>query len=216
MPKYTWKPSTTGTTTYILEKSTNHGLTWAALASITHDYTGANYDSSVGRFFFDDITPVVGELVRIYGQSVEGDGPAAILHGPLVANPTCHLYGVIIHTVTGEPSEGAEVRVSPLSDRRKSTLIANAGIPAANNPSTLGGDRVFRTFTDAEGQWKFDLLRGIAVECVVPSTGFRQSLYVPDDRDVLNIADAHMYRSGTRFQGSQNNPAQHGPAYIST
>ena len=215
MPKYTWTPNN-DTVTYILEKSVDNGLTWTALASILHDFSGADYDSSVAKFFFDDITPVVGELVRIYGQNAEGDGPAAILHGPLVANETCQLYGVLVHTVTGEPLEGAEVRVKPLGDRRKSSILPNSGIPAVNNPSILGGDRVFRTFTDAEGAWHFDLVRGIAVVCDVPSTGFRQDFYVPEDRDVLNIADTHIYRASTRFQGSQNNPASHGPQFIST
>lgn len=215
MPTYTWRPNN-DTVTYILEKSVDRGLTWAALAAILHDYTGLDYDSATGKFSFDDITPVVGELVRIYGQNAEGDGPAAILHGPLIANPTCQLYGVVVHTVTGQPSEGVEVRIRALSDRRSSSLIPNAGVPAVNTPSTLGGDRVFRTFTDAEGTWKFDLIRGIAVVCTVPSTGFQQDFYVPTDRDVLNITDTHIYRASSRFQGSQNNPASHGPQFIST
>lgn len=215
MPTYTWRPNN-DTVTYVLEKSTDNGLTWVALTTVTHDYTGPDYDSSTGLFSFDDITPVLGELVRIYGQNAEGNGHAEVIHGPLVANPTCRLYGIVAHTVTGEPSEGIEVRVRPLSRRTKSTLIPNAGVPAVNNPSTLGGDRVFRTFTDEKGAWHFDLVRGIAVVCTVPSTGFQQDFYVPDDRDVLNITDTHIYRASTRFQGSQNNPASHGPQYIST
>lgn len=215
MPTYTWRPNS-NTVTYILEKSVDRGLTWAALGSVLHDYTGPDYDSAQALFAFDDITPVVGELVRIYGQNAEGDGPADILHGPLVANPTCRLYGVVIHTITGEPSEGVEVRIKPLSNRRKSSILPNAGVPAVNIPSTLGGDRVFRTFTGADGTWKFDLVRGISVLCIVPSTGFQQDFYVPDDRDVLNIADTHIYRASSRFQGSQNNPASHGPNFIST
>lgn len=195
MPTYTWRPNS-DTVTYILEKSTDNGLIWAALASVTHDYAGVDYDSATGLFSFDDITPVVGELVRIYGQNAEGDGPAAILHGPLVANVTCRLYGVLIHTVDGSPLEGAEVRVSPLSDRRKSSILPNAGVPAVNTPSVLGGDRVFRTITDAEGAWHFDLVRGIAVAVTVPSTGFQQTFYVPVDRDVLNVTDTHIYRAG--------------------
>ncbi len=215
MPKYTWKPST-GTDTYILEKSTDNGLNWVALASIIHDFSGGDYDSAIGRFNFTDVLPVVGEFVRIYGQNVQGNGPAAILQGPLVANPTCRLFGVLVHTVTQQPLEGAEVRIGPLSDRRSSTLIPNAGIAAVSSPSVLGGDRLFRTFTDAEGKWEFNLARGIAVECVIPSTGFSQAFYVPEDRDLLNIVDTHIYRAGSRFQGTQNNPANLGPQYLST
>ncbi len=215
MPTYTWRPNS-NTVTYILEKSVDRGLTWAALGSVLHDYAGPDYDSAQSLFAFDDITPVVGEMVRIYGQNAEGNGTAEILHGPLVANPTCRLYGVVVHTITGEPSEGVEVRIKPLSKRRKSSLIPNAGVPAVNIPSTLGGDRTFRTFTEADGTWKFDLVRGISVACTVPSTGFHQDFYVPDDRDVLNITDTHIYRAGSRFQGNQNNPASHGPNFVST
>lgn len=212
MPTYTWKPST-DTVSYILEKSIDRGLTWAALATITHDYSGADYDASIVRFFYDDGAAVLGEWVRIYGQNAEGDGEASYLHGPVVSTATCHLFGVLQHAVTGDPLRDVRVSITP-SNRVRTTLQPGQGVPGTNTATLLGGKREFTVFSDDEGKWSIDLVRGITVTVTIPDVGFEQGFFVPEDRDTLNIVDAYIYRSMSRIKGALVSNWSQGPRYV--
>lgn len=212
MPRYTWSPSA-NTVDYVLERSVDRGLTWTNIVDIPHNFSGPNYSSATSQFFYDDGAAVLGEIVRIYGRNAGGTGPVEYLHGPVVSHPTCRLFGVLQHSVTGQALRGMAVYIVA-SDRPYTTLLKGEGVPATNSYALLGGKRKFQRFTDDDGKWSIDLVRGITVTARIPSTGFEQSFIVPEDRDVLNIVDSHIYRSGSRFGGGQQNPWSQGPKFV--
>lgn len=212
MPVYRWSPSA-DTISYVLERSIDHGLTWANITTITHDYGGADYDSATQTFFYTDVAPALGEMVRVYGANAEGAGEAFYLFGQETTTATCNIYGVLQHQATAQPLRGAEVIITP-SDQPYSTLRPGTSTPAVSQFAQLGGKREFRVFSDDEGKWNIDLVRGITVKVRIPDAGFDQSFKVPEDRDVLNITDAYIYRSDARFSGGQSNWSQ-GPRFTS-
>ena len=91
----------------------------------------------------------------------------------------------------------------------------SAGIPAANGFSVLGDKRQFRVFSDDSGRWQVDLVRGISVRVMIRDVGYDQGFKVPEDRDTLNIVDAYIYRSESRFDGGATHPWSQGPQLVS-
>jgi len=212
MPTYTWTPSA-DTDDYELERSIDNGLNWTTIVSIPHDYDGANYNSATGLFFYEDVAPVLGEIVRLYGTNADGAGPASFFYGQETTTTTCRVYGSLVHQVTGEPLRGVEVRIQA-TDRPNSTLRPGSATPSVTANSLLGGKREFRTFSDDDGKWSMDLVRGITVRAQIPEVGFDQGFKVPEDRDILNITDAYLYRSEARMSGSQKQSWARGPKFV--
>jgi hypothetical protein len=195
MPTYTWKPNT-NTTDYRLERSVDVGLTWTAITTITHDETGANYDSSNCTFFYVDGASVAGELVRIIAINGDGESSPVTSHGTPSVPAMIHLWGQVIHSVTGQPLEGIEVRVRPLL-QTSTTFLPSGGdsqVVSIQAEPLMGFKREETLFTDTNGAWSIDVLRDLPVEVEIPTVQYSLKFRTPKDRDTLNLRDATAYR----------------------
>ncbi len=203
MPTYRWKPNA-DTITYELERSVDVGLNWTPIASIPHDDTGPNYDSSIAKFFYIDAAPVVGEIVRIRADNVSGSSPYALLIAPPSPATTTVLFGVIVLATLGDPCAGVPVRVR-VCDERSSTFVPSGGdssVPSINKEPLFGLKRDETVFTDETGRFQINLVRGVPVLVEIPSVKYQLPFRVPLDRDVLNLRDAYVHRlSNVRVDG---------------
>lgn len=195
MSTYTWKPNE-NTTDYRLERSTDLGLTWTTIATITHDETGADYDSSNSTFFYVDGASVAGELVRIIAVNAEGDSPPVTSHGTPSITAMIHLWGQVINATTGQPLKGVQVRVRPLF-QTSSTFLPSVGdpeVPSIQAEPLMGFKREEILFTDDKGAWSIDTLRDLPLEVEIPKVQYSLKFRTPIDRDTLNLRDATAYR----------------------
>ena len=203
MPTYRWKPNA-DTITYELERSVDVGLNWTPIVSIPHTTPGPDYDSAIGRFFYIDAAPVVGELVRIRADNASGASPFVTLSAPPSPATTTLLFGVIVSASLGEPCAGIPVRVR-VCDEKSSTFLPSGGDPSVasiNKEPLLGLKRDETVFTDTAGRFQVNLVRGVPVLVEIPSVKYQLPFRVPLDRDALNLRDAYVHRlSGVRVDG---------------
>jgi hypothetical protein len=203
MATFTWKPNTETTppTGYLLERSVDGGLSWTTITTIAHTIPGPDYETDTGLFKYVDAGTVAGEIVRI--QAVDsGDSTRDSNYKFSSAAPgqpaTVHLFGVVNDAITGEVRDGVPVYISPVP-AEASTFVPSEG---AANPSSitgrpvLGMKRPVVMYTDDNGCWSIDILRGVPVELRIPSVGFTLAFRTPLDRDLLNAVDAYVYRLG--------------------
>jgi hypothetical protein len=73
MIKVTWNPATTvGIAEYNLESSAD-GVTYAAVATVTHTIPGPNYDSTLGVFYYDDAAGIGTTWYRVNAEDGSGN-----------------------------------------------------------------------------------------------------------------------------------------------
>lgn len=203
MPTYRWGPLS-NTTSYVLERSVDKGLTFTNVTTIPHNFSGPNYDATSGSFFYTDGSPTLGEIIRLYGTNADGAGEPAYIGGEVASSPKCHIYGVVLNGLTGAPHKDVRVDITPLETHTATTLIEVGGVAAINSYTALGTKCTTTLYTNNQGQWAIDLVRGISVRVDIPQVGFIREFKVPLDRDVLNIVDAHIYRTAATHPSAQN------------
>lgn len=203
MATYTWEPSSDSPlpTDYLLERSTDNGLSWSSIVTIPHVVPGVDYDTETGLFTYTDGAPVAGEIVRI--QSVDSgdstrDSSYRFRHGAPAEPQKVHLFGVVVDSLTGESCPNVEVRICPIPES-SSTFVPSEGTsapPSVRGQGLLGFKRVERVFTDDSGNWSVDVLGDFPLEVQIPTVGFTLAFRTPRDRDTLNVVDAYVYRLG--------------------
>lgn len=215
MSTYTWAlpPESESVTEFELEKSTDGGLTFAALATIPNDTTNAAvFNPDTCKFFYVDGSPVAGEIVRIAAENANGLGPWEYLHGPPAVPTLCNIYGAVLDMATGKPVHGCQVLIEPIA-AHLSSYQQNAGVASLNAESVTVSRRALTIFTDAAGRWQIDLMQDLPVRISIPKVGVEQIFRVPKNVATLNFRDAVKYRiSGPIFPGkSSGTGAADGP-----
>ena len=73
MIKVTWNPATTvGIAEYNLESSAD-GVTYAAVATVTHTIPGPNYDGTLGVFYYDHVAGTGATWYRVNAEDGSGN-----------------------------------------------------------------------------------------------------------------------------------------------
>lgn len=127
-------------------------------------------DSTASELFFV-------RFVNLGGNALTQDSTVAF--GPLrtaTALSLCNLYGSIVD-INGDPDGQKPVRLSILPN----TILTTGA------KSGISVDRV-DTFTDENGDFSVDLIRGLTVRLQMPSIGYDRKIVIPDASSV-NFAD---------------------------
>lgn len=194
MPTYRWKvpPLSEGVTSFVLERSSNAGETWSAIATVTADTTDPLvYDAAADRFFYVDGASVSGEIVRIAAVNSEGTSAWSYHYPPPAPARTCNVYGVVLDPASNRPWPGLPVIVEVLT-AGNAAQVENSSTPARNRESAVVAARRLSVFTDDSGRWKVDLVVDMPVRVTIPKANLAQAFRVPD-LSVLNFRDASRY-----------------------
>lgn len=215
---YKWDTPTDSeaVTSFELEKSTDDGISWSALATIVADTTNAAvYDFAEDKYYYVDATPVAGEIVRLRAVNATGNGPWSYHHGPPAAPDLCNLYGVLRDGISGDPYENEKIIIETMPPGL-SGFQDNANVATTDQDGILSGMRRTSAWTDEQGRWSIDLVTDLPVKVSIPVAGITSYFRIPAGTQVLNFRDSWKHRiSDAQFKsGGSGSGVADGPLAV--
>lgn len=135
------------------------------------------------RYQFDheeDLTASEYFFVRLLNTGANARiDDQTIAFGPLrtaISPDLCALYGSVLD-INGQPDINKNVRVS---------ILPNTVLTTGSKPG-VSVDRI-EMFTDSNGGFSIDLIRGLTIRLQIPSIGYDKKIAIPDASSV-NFAD---------------------------
>jgi hypothetical protein len=185
---------TVSITSFTLTKSTNNGITYAALASVDFDVNGANYDRPTRTFFYVDNAGAAGHVYKIVAEGALGSSEPVISVAPPNPPSKCLVIGYALDAF-GQADEHLVVNVETAGRRGQHWLTNPTGL-VANNREALGVVRSScSVFPDANGMWQVSLLRGSYARVQIPALELDWAFEVPSLEGPVNVRDIPLLRS---------------------
>jgi hypothetical protein len=187
-----WKPDpAVAITSFVITRSTDLGQSFSALATVTYDLTGANYDKRTKRFFYDDASGSNGHVYRITAVGANGTSSPVFLVSPAVPPSTCTVIGYIMDTFV-QVDTSVQIHVEsygrPQWKKGTSTLVAQSaealGVPTSQQ----------MLHPNSEGVWQVSLMQGAYARVRIPSLQYDHAFLVPEKEGPVNIRDIPIVR----------------------
>lgn len=179
--KITWAPSTEpDIASYDLERADNlTGALWVLQVNVPHNLLGVNYNTLLGKFFYNDATGDTTKFYRLIAvdQGANRSGPStpfqAASTAPAIPNTVKvdHNYSVPgnlrYQTIGGAPIEGALIRVFKKTD-------FDLGLTAV---------ALAVSQTNSRGEWAHPIFLTAGFTYTVLFA--REGLYGPDTKEIV-------------------------------
>lgn len=186
-------------TSFALEKSVDKGLTFAALATVVFNLTGANYDQVNKRFFYLDGAGNPGDVYRVTSTGAFGVSGPTIAVAPPAQPALCTVIGYVLDGL-GRPRTDVRVEVHAYGVGGERWTRNHAGV-VAQNPAAVGIVATAETvYPDAAGVWQVSLLQKALVRIEIAELGLSWAFEVPAKVGPVNVRDLPQLR-GASFNG---------------
>jgi len=183
-------------TSFALQKSTDKGVTFAALATVAYDPSGANFSVATRKFFYVDAAGAAGDVYRVTSTGAFGVSGPAVAVAPPSEPDKCTIIGYALDGLGRARTDMAvTVTVYGTSGER---WVKNPVGTVAHNPQALGMTFTQETvFTTDQGIWQVDLVQRALVRITIEELGYEKSFEVPGKTGPVNIRDVADYRGAS-------------------
>lgn len=180
-------------TSYALEKSTDKGISYTDVATVTFDVNGSHYDKQKKQFFYADDAGNPGDIYRITSTGAYGISKPTFVIAPPESPPTCVIIGYLMD-VFGYVDQRVSVHVTAFGSPGEKWVQNPVGVVAQNTLATglLGRSSVVNP-TDG-GIWQVELVQGAYARIEIPELDFSWTFEVPKQTGPLNIRDISQLR----------------------
>lgn len=187
--KFYWTPDPTQTiTSFDIERSTDHGSSFAALVNIPFNVNGANYDKQRKQFFYEDAAGQPGYIYRIVANGAFGVSVPLTIVAPPAEPELCTIIGYV-RDASGYVDRTTAIHVTAVGSPEEHWAPNPEGL-VAHNAHALGivakRDVIH---PDENGMWQVDLIRGIYARIEIPALMFQRTFEVPRKAGPINVRD---------------------------
>lgn len=182
---------------FLLEKSTDKGVSYTTLTTIAYDTTGVNYDPRLKVFFYVDAGGAAGHVYRLTVTGTQGVSPPSFIVVPMAAPDMCHIIGYV-RSPFGEVDQSVKVDVFSFGSRGERWMKSPSGLLGIN-PEALGVTNAQKAvFPNADGMWEVLLVQGTYARIFIPEMSFEWTFLVPSVTGPVNIRDIAQLRGQER------------------
>lgn len=172
--KLTWLPNTDSDILQYEVWRADDNVNFTLQTTITHNLSDPLvYDAGIGRFFWEDPTGTTSHWykIRAADSSLNLSAFSVSKQSGAPLPPICVLFGTVL-MADGVPETEAQVQVY-VEDRRKTKdgqFVGALGVTS----------EPIEVFTDDNGFWEAEIIRGALVRVVIPKINLDVELTVPD------------------------------------
>ncbi len=190
--------SSVAVTSFGVYKSSNKGLTYTLISTVTFAVNGANYNRVDRAFFYDDLTGAAGDIYKIVANGVNGTSASAFGIAPAVELARCLIIGYA-RDGFGDVDPYMDVLVETYGNRGEH-WVQNSGGVIAQHAQAIGVSSGARTLhPDVNGMWSVELIQKTFARIRIPALEFDWAFEVPDKEGPVNIRDVALLRQGDYY-----------------
>lgn len=191
-------------TSFDLTKSSDSGLTYSALATVTYDTSDAGvFNRQKSLFFYVDGAGAPGDIYRITGTGPLGTSlPATAIAGP-ASSPECLIIGYV-SDARGKVDESMQVIVTTygaVEGGREDRWVKNpTGIVSLRSAKALGiQNSSFTVYPNSKGIWQVSLIQRTVARVQIPDLKFDLAFEVPEELGPRNVRDIPQIQGGSFY-----------------
>lgn len=180
-------------TSFTLQKSTDKGIIFSALATVAFSVTGPNWDAANRRWQYVDTAGNPGDVYSITATGTNGTSPAALAISPPVVPTTCTIIGYLTDAA-GNVDVQVPISVQTTGSRGEQWISSPPGALARNPEALAVIGANLTVFPDNNGMWQVKLLRRSFARVSIPAVQLDWAFEVPNTPGPLNIRDIPQLR----------------------
>jgi len=196
--RLTWVPDpSVAVTSFTVQKSTDEGITFSTIATVTAGAASPNYDRQDKVYFYVDSGSSPGDVYKVTCTGPNGTSLPAYAVAAPDPLPLCLVIGYVANGF-GDRLSGVAVSVKSFG-AKSSAWVNNPAGTIAQNPRAVGVAATSEktVYTDAAGIWQVSLVQKTEALVTIPDLRFEYAFEVPAKTGPINIRDIAELRGGS-------------------